>query len=119
MSAEEHRRADRVDRRVIARFRTSTVPDAAWLMSPLLDLSNGGAKFLSEYAFEMAEPVELQLLLPSSPQPIVLTARVAWVKPGLRRLTEVGVTFRPADPAAQQALSQAVAYFLQRGQAES
>ncbi len=114
MNPENQRQNQRVDRRIIARYRTTIVPEASWLMSPLLDLSNGGAKFLSEYVFEVGEPVEVQLLLPSAPEPIPLTGKVAWARPGLERLTELGVTFRAPEPAVQQALASAVAYFLQR-----
>ena len=112
-SPAEERRAPRVPRHVIARHRTTRVPAAAWLMSPLLDLSRAGARFLSEYAFEAGEGMEVELLLPNAPHPLPLRASVAWAKPSQGQLTEVGVSFDVNDAASQQTLEAAVAVFLQ------
>jgi len=118
MSQEENRRAARVARHVMARYRTTRVPEAAWLMSPLRDLSGGGARFLSEYAFEAGELMELQLLLPNAPKPIELKAKVAWMKPMPTRFTELGVTFDPGDTAVQRVIDEAIVRFLRQASKE-
>ena len=109
---QEQRRAQRVARSIMARYRVGT--RATWLMSPLHDLSSGGARFLSEYPFTVAEQFDLQLLLPTAPQPVVVRARVAWTKPGPLQMVEVGVTFDPGDAKIQELIDVTVAHFLKK-----
>ncbi len=114
MSEAEHRRAPRVARSLMARYRDGRSPGASWLMSPLRDLSSGGARFLSEVAFDVGSTLELQLLLPLAREPVSLKARVAWAQPARLGMVEVGVTFDPGDAAAQQSIDAAVAHFLHK-----
>jgi Tfp pilus assembly protein PilZ len=83
-------------------------------VSPLRDLSSGGARFLSDYRFATGSILEIQLLLLGSTQPVSLKARVAWSKPARLKITELGVTFDPGDTAIQQRIDAAVAHFLSR-----
>src|SRR3989338_6171186 len=109
---QEQRRGQPVARAILARYRAGT--PATWLMPPLRDLSSGGAGFLSEHPFTVAERFELQLLLPTAPQPVVVQARVAWAKPGPLQMVEVGVTFDPGDAKIQALIDAAVTHFLKR-----
>lgn len=54
----------------------------------------------------------MQLLLPL--RPVTLKARVVWVGSPQAGLTELGVTFAPADAAIQQQIDDAVAHFLRK-----
>ena len=106
---EEHRRSTRVAFRLLARYRPPGEPGATWLVSPLRDLSSGGARFLSEHPFAVGDTFEVQLLLPAAAQPIWVRARVAWVKPGAMKMVELGVTFDAGDAANQRLIDEAVA----------
>ena len=116
MSSAEQRREPRVARSFMLRYRATESDQAAWFVSPLRDLSGGGARFISEYKFEIGTTLEMQLLLPTSEQPIPLKARIAWAKAGPLNLTEHGVTFNPGDVRVQQIIDTAVAHLLRKPQ---
>ena len=109
---EEQRRAPRITRPFMIRYRRES--EAAWLVSPLRDLSSGGARFFSERPFEVGALLEAQLALPVSAQPIAVNVKVAWAKPAPLNMVEVGVTFDPGDTMLQQTIDAAVAHFLSR-----
>ena len=107
--SDEHRRSPRVAFRLLARYRLPGEPGATWLVSPLRDLSSGGARFFSEYAFAVGELFKLQLLLPVAAEPVWVMARVAWVRPGIMKMVELGVTFDAGDAAIQRLIDETVA----------
>jgi Tfp pilus assembly protein PilZ len=88
--------------------------EAGWSVSPLRDLSSSGARFLGEHAFEVGAELDCQLVLPLAKEPLVLQARVAWVKPGPMHLAEYGVVFQVGHPGTQQMIDVAVAHFLHK-----
>ena len=98
----------------MVRFRSSEEERGGWFVSPLRDLSSGGARFLSEKSFSVGSTLEFHITLPSSPKPVVLTARVAWAKPTRMNMAELGVTFDPGDAAIQRTIDEAVARFLRK-----
>ena len=109
---EEQRKRPRISQPFMVRYRPARKEQTGWLLSPLRDLSSGGARFISEYPFFVGDTFEMQLLLPASKEPLPLKARVAWVKTAHVSMSEIGVTFDPGDTAIQQAIDQAVTYFL-------
>ena len=111
----ENRRAPRVRHSFMVRYHLTDPQDAMWFVSPLRDLSSGGARFLSERQLSTGDQLEMQLILPSAPQPLSLKARVAWVKPGPLNMVELGVTFDPGDVGIQQTIDDAVKHFLKKG----
>ena len=115
---EEQRRRPRVAHRLLVRYRPPVEGATEWLVSPLRDLSGGGARFLSEHAFAAGESFELQLLLPAAQEPVTLKARVAWTRSAPMRLTELGVTFDPDDVMIQRLIDATVEHFLQRQRAD-
>lgn len=114
MADADNRRNPRIARSFIARYRVAHPQDFSWLVSPLRDLSSGGARFLCERRLVVGDLLEMQLILPVAAQPVPLTARVAWVKPGPLNMVEVGVTFDPGDSAIQQTIDDAVTHFLKK-----
>ncbi len=58
--------------------------------------------------------LQTQLLLPTAAQPMEIKARVAWAKPVQFGMTELGVTFDPADMGTQQKIDSAVEHFLRK-----
>ena len=112
MSDAEHRRAPRVARGFMVRYRRP--PKQEWAVSPLKDLSSSGARFLGEHAFDVGTDLDCQLVLPLAKEPLVLQARVAWVKPGPMNLAEYGVTFQADAPGVQEMIDVAVAHFLRK-----
>jgi len=89
-------------------------PEQAWSVSPLRDLSSSGARFLGERTFEVGTDLDCQLVLPLAKEPLILQARVAWVKPGPMNLAEYGVTFQADAPGVQETIDVAVAHFLRQ-----
>ena len=112
MSDSEHRRAPRVVRGFMVRYRRPA--EMSWSVSPLRDFSSSGARFIGEHVFEVGTELELQLVLPVAKEPLALQARVAWVKPGPMNLVEYGVTFQAEKAAVQQMIDVAVTYFLHK-----
>ena len=114
MSEADQRRAPRILRAFMVRYRNPKKGGASWLISPLRDLSSGGARFLSESMVEANTDLEIQLVLPGSRDPVSLKTRVAWVKAAPLGMVELGVTFEPDDVAVQQIIDAAVAHFLHK-----
>ena len=96
----------------MVRYRNPVGGRESWLISPLRDLSSGGARFLSESTVEAGAELEIQLVLPGSKDPVALKVRVAWAKPAPWGMAELGVTFEPEDVKVQQTIDAAVAHFL-------
>ena len=112
MGEAEHRRAPRVARPFMVRYQPPG--QSTWLISPLRDLSSGGARFLSEHAFKGGEVFEVRIVLPTASQPVPLKARVAWTKPQRSGLLEIGITFNPGDAGIQRTIDEAISRFLDR-----
>ena len=104
----DQRRGPRVGQHFMARYVIPGRAPKQWLVSPLRDLSSGGARFLSEHPFASKDVLELQLVLPNAQQPVVLKARVAWIRPAPMGMHEVGVTFDPGDATIQSTIDTAV-----------
>ncbi|MBI4342518.1 MAG: PilZ domain-containing protein [Candidatus Omnitrophica bacterium] len=114
MADSEQRRSPRIARSFMVRYRVTVPQDTVWLVSPLRDLSSGGARLLSERPLAIGDQLELQLILPMAQQPVPLKARVAWVRPAPLGMVEIGVTFDPGDAGIQQTIDSAVAHFLRK-----
>ena len=114
MGDEEQRKSPRVPRAFIVRYRCPDAGMTGWLISPLRDLSSGGARFISEQPFTDGTVLEVQLILPVAKDPVCLKAKVAWTAPARLGMVETGVIFEPGGAAAEQAISDAVAQFLNR-----
>ena len=112
MSPDEQRQAPRITRGFMIRYRFGVDFEAGWLVSPLLDLSATGARFLSERPFKVNAPLAMQLILPTSKAPVTVTGRVVRTTPSSLGMMELGVAFDPLDPKAQEILGAAVAHFL-------
>ena len=114
MADAENRRQPRIARSFMARYKMTFPQDTVWLISPLRDLSGGGARFLSERPLAAGDTMDLQLILPIAKEPVPVKARVAWARSGPMGMTEVGVTFDAGDTAIQQLIDQAVTHFLKK-----
>ncbi|MBI4004100.1 MAG: PilZ domain-containing protein [Candidatus Omnitrophica bacterium] len=112
MADAEHRRDPRIPHGFLVRYRRPS--ESGWSVSPLRDLSSSGARFLGEHTFEVGTDLDCQLMLPLAREPLVLQARVAWVKPGPMNLAEYGVTFQADAPGVQEVIDVAVAHFLRK-----
>lgn len=110
----EQRKSPRVEHHFMARYVVPGRSPKQWLVSPLRDLSSGGARFLSETPFAVGDTFELQLVLPNAQQPVLLKAKIAWIRPGPMSMQEVGVTFDPGDSAMQAVIDAAVARFVEK-----
>ena len=114
MSAEQ-RGSARIRRSFMLRYRPVPPAAASWSVTPLLDLSGHGARFLSDRPLAKGQVLELHFMLPGSPVPVTMAGQVAWVKTaGKLGLAQVGVSFAAPDEAAQALLDHAVQHFLKR-----
>ncbi len=111
---DEKRGDPRITHAFMVRYRAPDAGQPTWLMSPLRDISSGGARFVSESTFAEGALLEMQLVLPTYEKPVVIAARIAWARPGPMAMQEYGVTFAVDDPVLQQAIDTAVAHFLKK-----
>ncbi len=116
MSDAENRQSPRIVRSFMVRYRAPTTGRTGWLVSPLRDLSSSGVRFVCEKAFGVGSILEMELLLPTSKQPVPLNAKVVWTKPVQWGMVELGATFEPVDATVQQRIDEAVAYSLRKQQ---
>ncbi len=114
MNPNEQRRFPRVIHSFLIRYRMNTARGPVWRMTPLRDISSGGARFLCEAFFEVGKWIELQLVLPTAKEPIIVSARVVWSHPSkeILNLTEYGVAFELIDPVGRNRLEAALRPFL-------
>ena len=110
----ERRQSPRIPHGFLVRYRLPTARGMVWRMSPLRDLSRGGARFLAEGFFEIGQWINLQLIVPNAKQPVDVSVRVVWSKPAkaLLNLHEYGVVFELIQPTDRQRLEAALAPLL-------
>ncbi len=109
MSETEHRRAIRIIRSFLVRYASGP---GSWPVSTLRNFSTYGARFFCERTFRVGEAMMVQLILPTSREPVVLKARVVWTKPSSFGLVDLGVSFEPSDERSTKALTNAANFFL-------
>lgn len=114
MTQAERPRATRFVRSFVVRYQSLEAGSNAWLTSTLRNFSSTGARFLCERAFRVGEAMVLQLVLPTSREPIMLKARVVWTKPSLLGVLEVGVAFEPSEMTAARAIADAADFYLRK-----
>ncbi len=119
MDDPEHRQSPRISRPILVRYRRAGDLQHGWLMTPLHDLSVLGARFMSERAFIVGDALELQLVLPTSTQPVAMQGKVAWTKLARLELVELGVTFDAVDESTQQSIQAAVDHHLRKQEPEA
>lgn len=112
----EQRQAPRVTHSFLVWHRPVKGRPTRWSASPLRNLSQGGARWLTEHPLRPGEAVELKLRLPVAREPVQLTGRVAWAKTASSRmgLVEVGVIFDAMDAKTEELLEASLSYFLRR-----
>ena len=114
MSAEQ-RGSARIRHPFMLRYRPAQPTTASWSVTPLLDLSSYGARFLSDQPLAKGQALEMHFMLPGSLVPVALGGEVAWVKTGGKLgLAAVGVSFTVPSETAHALLDQAVQHFLKR-----
>jgi hypothetical protein len=113
---DEARKTGRVKRAFLVRYRTPGVSSGrVWSTSPLRDFSGTGVRFLAEHPFEAGQRMTLQLLLPMAREPVEVAARVAWAKPTMSGLVELGVAFEAEqEERARRLIHDAAAFFLRK-----
>jgi hypothetical protein len=112
----ERRKAPRVDCHFIVRYQG--LLRSMWRVSLLKDLGRGGARLVSEDAFEPRETMELRLRLPHLLEPVQVVAKIVWQKPvfsGAMQMTELGIAFDSLDAQTQQAINGVVRCALKTG----
>ncbi|MBI4597483.1 MAG: PilZ domain-containing protein [Candidatus Omnitrophica bacterium] len=117
MVETERRGGARAPRAFLVRHRAPDAGGGSWLVSPLRDLSVGGARFMTEsLLLKAGDPLELQLVLPTVAHPLRLPAKVVWARAGrIASIMELGVAFEFPDEASQAAVARATGVFQQRG----
>ena len=115
-SGGENRYSPRVSKGYMIRYRSgSSLSDKAdWAVSPLRNISETGVSFLSEQLFPAGSELEMQLLLPSTPEPIIVKGTVVAIRQTSPKLMQLGIQFTDPDAEAQAAIRQAISKFLRR-----
>jgi hypothetical protein len=111
MGTAGERRAPRVQRPFLVRYRAADDARGTWGMSPIKDLGVGGVRFLAEARLAVGQRLSLELRLPTAAAPLGLEGSVAWARSAPMGLTEYGVKLHPADAAARRVLEEAVRRF--------
>lgn len=64
---------------------------------PILDLSRGGLRFLSQRHFKINQKIHMQVSVPGERVPLILRGRVRWASanPGKSYKYQIGVQFTP------------------------
>ena len=105
----EQRRAARVPCQMVVRFQNRQ--ELRWDPIPLKDLSQGGARFLSEHLLDTGAVVKFMFGLPLFMKDADVPARVVWKKlvySGRLQMTEYGVAFTSISPEVRQTLGDTV-----------
>lgn len=113
--APQRRAAVRAPRHVLVRYRCKG--ETHWRTAQLKDVSRVGVRLICEQTFQPGAVVELSMGLPVFPEPVELTARVAWQKSvgaGGLRWSEHGLSFVSVPPELQQRIEDAVQRFLRK-----
>ena len=114
MSQPEQRRHPRAAKSFIVRYRVQNAKHSEWRMSPLKDLSRGGARFLSDREFSVGTVLEMELQLPRAPKPLGVSAKVIRVNILRENVFEHGVKFELTDDVISERIEQAVQHVLNR-----
>ena len=103
----------RIIRSFLVRYPSPASGQGFWLVSTLRNFSTCGARFFCERTFRVGETTKIQLILPTSREPVVLKARVVWTKASsLFGMVDLGVAFEPSDEQSTKALTSAANFFL-------
>ena len=105
----DQRRTPRVPCRMVVRYQNRQ--ELRWDMIPLKDVSQGGARFLSEHLLDAGAAVKFLFGLPLFMKHVDVPARVVWKKPvysGQLQMTEYGVAFTSLAPEVRQTLGESV-----------
>ncbi len=99
-------------RAISAEFSVRDVDDVMGgeLLFDSVDISEGGAFLRSDYLLELGDQVEVTFTLSTSPEPITVRARVAWVtkRSSLKGDAGMGLEFVDVDEASRKAIDQFV-----------
>lgn len=97
MDEKNSRSFPRVEGVFEVRYRVLGDLTHAWKIAVTIDLSATGAKFLVDSSVEKGMTLELQLILPSVRNPIIVSGRVIWSKPE-DDMVECGIEFESLSP---------------------
>lgn len=115
-AGSEKRQAPRASKAFLIHYRaSSSVSDkAGWSASPLRNISETGVNFLSEQRFPAGTVLEMQLLLPTAPEPLFVKGAVVHVSQPTPQLAQFGVHFIDPDVKTQEAIRRAIGRSLKR-----
>ncbi len=120
MTPEEHRRAPRIARHVLVRFRAPEGGQPRWDTVPSRDISALGARFLGAWPLQAGTSLELEVRLPSAQDAVPMKGEIVWKRPAEHgSLWEYGVFFTEVDAGAQQKLDETVGFFLHQRSARA
>ncbi len=114
MSQAERRGTGRIIRPLLIRYRPQGRVDLNWHMSPLRDLSQSGARFVSEQAFSLGTALEVQLTLPIRRESIRAGAKIIRTHALSPQLFEYGIAFGPLASDVQHSIDVTVDHFMKK-----
>jgi hypothetical protein len=115
MTEPERRKAPRIDRRFMVKYRCPSTGQATWMMSPIKNMSATGIRFIAEKSYPQGAVLELQLYLPTSPEPLTLEGVIVWQHGGgPYKMGENGIEFANLTPELREQLKTATEFFLRK-----
>ena len=112
MGQDERRKDTRVEKHFMAHYRPAQTTDEPWCMSPLVDVSKSGARFLCEKEYAVGDHLELELHMPFAPKPQRMRAVIMRIRETTNRWVEIGVSFIVIDEKTQEGIDVLVSRFL-------
>lgn len=112
---KERRRDSRLAQPFQVRYRLYGELTESWRTAMTVNLSASGLRFRSADLMEIGRELQVELLLPTSKEPLVLRARIIWSQPMASGVTENGAEFDDITPE-QGAQIDAMVKFLLRNQ---
>ncbi len=106
----ERRHYQRVPLPFDAKYRLYGDLSTSWRTIRTMNISAGGMRFRSADLMEEGAVLDVQMVLPASPEPIVIKARVVWSQAMGSGVTENGAEFFDASLGEQEKIDRLVTF---------
>jgi len=109
---KERRRDHRLAQPFQARYRLYGELTESWRTMTTVNLSVSGLRFRSAGLIEVGDELQIELLLPTSREPLVVRGRIIWSQPMASGVVENGAEFIDMTPEQGIQIDTMVKFFL-------
>ena len=107
---QEQRQFKRIPEAFNVKCRPSGTLSDVWRQVVTVDFSAGGIGFESQQSYDIGDPLEIQLTIPSFRMPLIIKGQVVRIKTTPWSTSECAVQFMDVTPDQQYALDELVAF---------